>query len=852
MKQNQLTKNRSGLIWLFRMAWRDGKASLKRLILFVSSIVLGIAALVSIQNFGQTLEETISGQSRELMGADFLIDSDQPANERVQGLIDSLGGAQSREINFVSMAIFPGKEGSKLIRVRAMEGAYPLYGELLTRPESSANTYQAEEKALVDATLMLQFALKPGDSIKIGNKIFSIGGSLLEAPGNTVVSTSVAPAVWIPYQTLEETGLVQTGSRLEYNYYFKAVAGVDLDGLYEKIDPILDAEGADLDLHTDTSQRLGRRFNNVGRFLKLVAFIALLLGCLGIASSVHIYMKQKRAFIAILKCIGATRMQAFLIFLIQIGSIGLLGGILGSSLGLLLQEVFPYFVRDFIPVELAWTTHWGPVLLGVGLGLMMAVLFGLLPLLSTWFISPLSVLRAGKHDSPGSRRLTVAVLLLVFFGIWGVASKILDQPSRALWFVLGIGTTFLILAGIAWGLMRLIRRYFPHSWGFVARQSLLNLFRPNNQTLVLILAIGIGTFLISTLYFTQDMLLAKARLEDETPSANLILLDVQADQQQGVADIIKPSGLPLLENIPIVTMRLDQIKGRKINEIRKDTTSTINGWILNHEFRVTYRDSLIGREQLSAGEWVPRYEETGGPIPISLSDNVARDAEVAVGDTLVFNVQGVLMDTFVASIRQIDWGRLQLNFSVVFPQGVLESAPRFHIMSTYAESEEESARLQQDLVRAYPNISILDVRQILGVVSDILGKLSWVIRFMAFFSILTGFIVLLGAVRTSKFQRIRESVLLRTLGAKSRQILKISALEYFFLGGIGSLMGVLLALMGTQLLAYGVFELAFIPSWIPFLVVFPLISLTVLAIGLFNSRAVLKSPPLEVLRREGV
>jgi putative ABC transport system permease protein len=316
--------------------------------------------------------------------------------------------------------------------------------------------------------------------------------------------------------------------------------------------------------------------------------------------------------------------------------------------------------------------------------------------------------------------------------------------------------------------------------------------------------------------------------------------------------MIRPRGLPVLENIPIVTMRLDQIRNRKVEEIRKDTTSTINGWILNHEFRVTYRDSLIASERLLEGEWIPSFRDKSGPIPISLSDNVARDAESGVGDTLVFNVQGVLMETVISSIREVDWGRLQLNFSVVFPEGVLEGAPRFHVLTTFAESEDTSARFQQDLVSTYPNISVLDVRQLLSAVGDILEKLSWVIRFMAFFSILTGFIVLLGAVRTSKFQRIRESVLLRTLGATGQQIRRITILEYLFLGSIGSLMGVLLSLLGTQLLAYGVFELSFTPSWVPFLVVFPLISLTVLAIGLLNSRGVLNSPPLEVLRKEGV
>ena len=671
------------------------------------------------------------------------------------------------------------------------------------------------------------------------------------APGNTAVTTSVAPAIWIPYGEIEHTGLIQVGSRVGYNFYFRTEPDADLQAIYDLWDPIMDRNNADVDLHTDTSQRLGRRFDNVGSFLKLVAFVALLLGCLGIASSVHIYMKEKRQFIAILKCLGATRRQSFLIFLLQISGIGLLGGLLGTGIGLALQQIFPRVVRDFLPLELDWSIHWGPVLLGLALGLIMAVLFGLLPLLNTWLISPLAVLRIQHQTSRLSKRLTALVLGLIVLVLWGVSAGLLGQAVRALAFVFGLALTFSLLAAIAWGFMRLIRKYFPHSWGFEARQSLLNLFRPNNQTLVLVLSIGIGTFLISTLYFSQDLLLARARMEDNRPSANLILLDVQAGQQQAVAETTRAEGMPVLENIPIVTMRLEKIKDRTVNEIREDSTSTVSQWILSHEFRVTYRDSLIESERLREGEWVATYSGEV-PVPVSLSDNVARDAQVTVGDRMLFNVQGVLLETVVANIREVDWGRLQLNFSMVFPPGVLDNAPRFHVLTTRAPDAARSAALQQALVRKFPNITVLDIRQLLVVVSDILDKIGWVIRFMAFFSILTGFIVLLGAVRTSKFQRIRESVLLRTLGAKGHQILRIAALEYLFLGAIGSLMGVLLALGATELLARNLFDTPFIPSWVPFGVVVPVICLLVLAIGLLNSRSVLNSPPLEVLRREGV
>ena len=252
---------------------------------------------------------------------------------------------------------------------------------------------------------------------------------------------------------------------------------------------------------------------------------------------------------------------------------------------------------------------------------------------------------------------------------------------------------------------------------------------------------------------------------------------------------------------------------------------------------------------MEAGEWVPKVISKE-QIPISISDNFARDAKVKVGDKLSFNVQGVIMNTVVSSIRTVDWGRMQLNFSIVFPIGVLEKAPQFTVLTTNVPDENASAKLQKELVRLFPNVSILDIRQILVVVEGLLNKISWIINFMAFFSILTGIIVLMGAVRTSKYQRIRESVLLRTLGAKSRQILKIVALEYLYLGILGGLSGILLSLVSSQLLAFFVFESAFKPSLFPFLVLFPGITLLVLLIGITNSRSVIKSPPLEVLRKE--
>ncbi|WP_047414952.1 ABC transporter permease [Cellulophaga sp. Hel_I_12] len=831
------------------MAWRDAKASRVRLLLFMASIILGIAAVVSIQLFSTNLKDNIQRQSKALMGADYIIDSRQEPTLRAQAIIDSLK-PDAQEVNFVSMIAFPKNGGTKLVKVRGLQGDFPFYGTIDTEPSSASVAYQDLGGALVDATLMLQFNVKAGDSIKVGELTLPIAGALKAIPGSTAISTSVAPTVIIPNRLIEGTELLQFGSRKEYQFFYKATDSLNLSRFADKIGPLLDAENADLDTHTSTSQRLGRRYDNVGKFLNLAAFIALLLGCIGIASSVHIYIKEKLQSIAVLKCMGASRKQSFLIFLLQIAGIGIVGGLLGSLIGVALQELFPYILQEFLPFTVEISISIQPILIGIFLGLFMSVLFALLPLLRTWYVSPLEVLRVDEEASQGPNKVRFFVLGLILLFLFLFSFWLLKDALYALSFVGGTLVTFATLAFIATGFMKLIKRYFPKRFGYTTRQSLLNLFRPNNQTVVLVVAIGLGTFLISTLYFTKDILLAKTEIGQTAENANLIILDVQTDQRDAIEKRLTDGNLPVLSSIPIVTMRVHKIKDRLVNDIRQDSVREMGGWILRHEFRTTYRDTLADSEEVLEGEWTPELPK-GAPVVISISDNIARDAKLAVGDALVFNVQGVLLETTIGSIRSVDWTQLQPNFTIVFPKGVLEQAPQFRVITTAVPDEVGSANLQRDLVAQFPNVSVLDLRQVFTIVEDILDKVSWIINFMAFFSILTGIIVLIGSVRTSKYQRIKESVLLRTLGAKNTQILKISALEYVFLGLLGSLVGILLALVSSLCLALFVFKEPFLPSSIPFLVFLPGITLLVLAIGLSNIQTVLRSSPLEVLRREG-
>ncbi len=841
-------KNNAGFLWLLKMALRDGKASYGKLLLFVFSITLGVAAVVSVHSFSRLLKENIALQSKSLLGADYVIESDRPVNDKVQGIMDSLGGSDAREINFLSMAAFPGNNGTKLMEVRGVEGGFPFYGDLETNPSSAKTSFKAGG-ALVDVTTMLQLNLKKGDSIKLGAVTLPIAGALENVPGSTSVFGAIAPPVLIPFQFIETTGLVQTGSRIEYKYYFKADEGQDMALLNEKVEPVLDAEDADLDTHLSEARRLGRRYENFGKFLNLVGFIALLLGCVGIASGMGIYVQMKVKSIAVLKCLGASKKQSYLIFFVQIACMGIVGGLLGTIIGYGLQQLFPVLLGDLIPVEVDIALSLQSTVLGLSLGLAMSVLFALYPLMKTLYVSPLQALRVVKETQTRSKRATLLVGFGIISFVFGFSYWLLDDLLRSFFFVVGLLVVFLILTAVARLFMALLKRFFPYSWGFVPRQSLKNLFRPQNQTLVLVLSIGIGTFLISTLYFTKDMLLEKAAIEDSANSANMILMDIQSQQVEDVSNTIEASGMPVIDKISIVTMRVETLNGKHVEDIRKDTTSQVGRWILNHEFRVTYRDSLIGSEKVIEGKWVNNFN-SDMDIPISVSSDFANMAKVTIGDPVSFNVQGRIMNTVVQSIREVDWSRLQPNFSVVFPSGVLESAPQFSVMTLRTPNDDSSAKLQQKLVSDFPNVSILDLKRILELLEDILAKIGWIINFMAFFSIFVGVAVLMGAIYSSKHQRVKQGALLRTLGAKTFQILKMIAIEYTILGFLGAFMGVVLAVLGSTLLAWMLFDTTFVPSVIPFAIILPAITFLVFALGVGNSVGIVRNSPLAVLKKE--
>ncbi|PHN06672.1 ABC transporter permease [Flavilitoribacter nigricans DSM 23189 = NBRC 102662] len=833
------------------MAWRDSRQSRGRLLLFISSIVIGIAALVAIQSFGENLQNDIDAEAQTLLGADLALELNQPPSDSLLEWMNGLGTEQARTVSFVSMAYFPGSDNTRLASIQALEGNFPFYGELVTEPAAAGRNFVGGPSALVDQSMMEQYGAEVGDSVKIGELTFRIAGRLLSAPGRTGINAAIAPVIYIPIDWLDGTGLVQRGSRINYNYFFKFDPEFDIDQLIEDNETMLDAERVDDDTVEDRKRSIGNALGNFTTFLNLVAFVALLLGCIGVASAVHIYIKEKVPTVAVLRCLGASGRQAFQIYLIQVAIMGLLGTLLGVLAGSILQLALPAVMADFLPVEnISTDVSWKAVVQGLMTGMGISILFTLLPLLRIRRTSPLRTLRAvGDEKMPADPlRWVIYGLITIFVALFTYWQT--ESWQDTLVFPLGLGIALGVLALVARAFIWALRRFFPRDWSFVWRQSLANLFRPNNQTLILLVSIGLGTALLATLFFTRDLLLDQVRLTGSGDRPNMVLFDIQTSQKEEVARLVEQNGLPLLQEVPIVTMRLETINGITKAQNEADTTSEIRNWVFNREYRVTYRDTLIDSETVVEGEWHGEKAKDG-TIYVSIADNIADDMQAEIGDALVFNVQGRTIETVVSSIREVDFRRVQTNFFVVFPSGVLENAPQFHVVVTRTSDQSQSIAFQSALVQGFPNVSVVDLSMILKTVDEILNKVAFVVRFMALFSILTGLLVLISSVLLSKYQRIRESVLLRTIGAKRRQILWINGLEYFILGSLATITGLFLAVIGAWALAYFQLDIPFRPNLMPALYSYLIITGLTVLIGLFNSREIVSEPPLEVLRRIG-
>jgi putative ABC transport system permease protein len=837
-----------------RMAWRDSRSSRRRLLLFSISISLGVAALIAIGLFRASLAQAIDEQARALLGADLVVESSRPFTPEQEKMLRSLGETQAREVRFRTMAFFPRSGGTRLVYVRALGGAFPFYGQMETKPASAAQSFRNGGEAVPEESLLFQFRSQPGDPIKIGQATFRIAGALTKMPGEASPAASFAPRVYIPLQNLAETDLLKPGSLARYLNFVKFAPNVDVAAEVKKLAPRIEAAGLEYDTVAKRKKDLGRALDNLYRFLNLVGFISLLLGAVGVASAIQAHLQQKMRTAAILRCLGAAGRTTVAVYLLQAMAMGVIGVLAGAALGLTMHGLLPGTLQKFIPFPLPRAIAWTPVWGGMAVGLVVCMLFALPPLLRFRRVSPLLALRAAVDENLASVRRDFATWLIYFFIAASLSVFAISQAeswSDGLFVAGGLGVAIGVLVGIAQLGIFLMRKLLPQGWSFVLRQGMANLYRPNNRTLLLTLSLGLGTFLLLTIYLTRDVLLTQFRSIDARDQPNIFLFDIQPEQTRAVAQLVRREHLPVIQEAPIVTMRLVEVKGRRAADLLKDPQQKIPEWELEREYRSTYRADLSETEKITAGQWIGHFDHHPGErVPVSVEQDIAKDLGLTIGDTLVFDVQGVPIKTRVASLREVDWKRFQTNFFVVFPKGVLENAPTFNVLVSRVPTPAASARLQNAVVAKFPNVSAIDLSSIIQTVDSILTKVALVIRIMSLFTVGTGLIVLGSTIWSGRYQRLKESVLLRTLGASRWQIWKILGAEYLFLGLLGSMTGIVLALAASWALAVFAFQLDYTLSFTPIVLAALTVSSFTVMVGLLTSYGVGSAPPLAVLREE--
>ena len=835
--------------WTFalRTAWRESRRQRSRLLLCALSIVFGVAALVAVDSFTQNLEAGLDEEAKALLGADLQITSRSSFSAGAERLFEQIGGEQSREIRFASMAYFPKSEQSRLIQVRALGGGFPYYGTFETEPANVTVTHTEEPIIVMDPLILRQQELEVGDTVRLGATEFTIAAELIRVPGEAAFAGIFAPRAYIPLSQLESTGLIGVGSIAFYRVY---AAGLDAapDAIIEANQVAIDAAYLRAETVEDRKERIGRPLENLNSFLGLVGFVALLLGGVGIAGAVQAYLQQKRDTVAILRCLGSSSKQAAGIFWFQIAGIALLGAFAGAVAGVFCQAALPRFLAPVLPFQLDFFVSWPSILTGILYGVVTASVAGLFPLLPLRKVSPLRAIRADFSSHPSdmdwlTRLLVIASVLLVGF----FATTRTSVWWHGLVFIGGLVVALLVFWGTA-ALLKWVLRKSIRAKSFVLRQATANLHRPQNRTVYLTVSLGVGTFLIYTLTLIQTGLLQQTELAEQSDSPNLLFFDVQPDQLNGLEALLEKRDMSFATASPVVTMRLSSVKGQSVTEIKQDPNLEIDDWILNREWRSTYRGAPGAAETVSSGDYVSDWTGQAEPIPFSLEDGMARELSVSIGDRMTFDVQGIPLEVEVSSLRTVDWTQMWPNFFATFPLGVLEGAPQWWIAVTRSPNTETTAQLQSEIFKAYPNVSAVDLNVVIDSLQTVLGRINFAMRFMGLFTMATGIIILANAVAASRHQRVAESALLRTLGASGLQIRAMLALEYALLGLVAGLVGVVLALAAGYSLGIWVFKVDFYTPWLQVAVAIGTVVVLSTVTGLLCSRGVSSAPPLRVLR----
>jgi putative ABC transport system permease protein len=870
------------MTFVVRMALREIRASWRRLVFFFVCIAVGVASIVAIRSLIQSVRVALTREAQALTGGDLVIAGNSAFSPRVRETVAREHGrgriqtvSESVEIATMVRAADRPAAATRMVELRAVEPPFPLYGTLALAGTAYSHELLRGHGALVRPELLAQLGVAPGDRILIGTKAFEIRGVVDREPGRNLGAFSLGPRVFIDHADLPSTGLLTFGSRASYQLLMRT-GGPDeeLAALAEDLRTSLADEFVRTRTYRQNENRMTENLTRAENYLSLVGLVVLMLGGIGVSSVTRVFIQQKVKSIAILKCVGSTSRQVLALYLTQVLSLGLAGSLLGVAIAGGVIAALPAIVSSLVPLlppEYGLTM--GAVGQGVAVGMLVATLFSAVPLLDVRHVKPSFLLR---QTAPPERRLdwlkwvvaSIVVATLVGVASWQGGSLrvglLLSGGLLAVITVLHLTGAALIRAAQALGRSR----------SFVLRQAAVRVGRPGNQTRVVLLAVGLGAFFILGVRGLQANLLRDFSLQAGPDAPDMFLIDVQPDQRERLTAFLDQANgaAPPPRLIPAVRARVVGVSGREVN---LDGYQAVRGRGLGREYTVTYRRALEANETVVDGRWWDEMRAGGGEAEVSIEEGVARPDDdgparggppgpggrtappgprgaIHVGDLMRFDVLGQLVEARVTSIRKVDWEDFRAGgFMFVFRPGALDQAPQTFITALRGPADPGArARMQAALVAEFPNVSLIDLREILQTVRAIVDNVTLAVTVVGGMVLLSGALILVGSIAMTKYRRVYEAAILKTLGASSRLIAAMLFVEYGLLGALAGCVGALGAVALSWSVARYVLELRWAPS--------PLLTLAgilgsagfVAAIGVLASLDVLRHKPLATLRAE--
>jgi putative ABC transport system permease protein len=861
--------------FVLKMLARELRSSWRRLLFFFVCVAVGVGAIVAIRSVIQSVRTGLMSEARSIIASDVLISTNRPwTNEVLTALGQRLATNDVLDrMDAIETATMVraegGAEAARMVELRGVPPKFPFYGRVILQDgQAFSHDLLRGRGALVRPELLTQLGTRVGGRLIIGGQPFTIRGVIAQEPGRRVGAFSFGSRVLIDYDDLRATELLAFGSRASYQILLRvreqAVESMTRDIRRDFRDRFVQARS-----YRSTEDDIGEDLMRAENYLSLVGFVMVVLGGIGVWSVTRVFVKQKLRSVAILKCVGATANQILATYVAQVLLLGIGGSLLGVGIAAVaIAAVPPSAAAAFGNVSYGLTLS--AALQGLAVGLLVSLLFSLVPLLEVRRVKPLLLLRSlDTLSAPvtGARTwrsrmipnwlrradpVQIAAAAIVTAALVALAAWQASSIQVALVVCGGFAGIALILHGAGALLVRAVRPlaatpYFP------LRHAVGSLRRPGNQTRVILLAVGLGSFFVLGVRALQANLLEQFTVQLKRSGADMFLIDIQQDQADGVRAFFRDAGIAEPQLIPVLRARVTAVRGSETN---LESYADVRGrGGLGREYVITYRDRLEPNETLLDGEfWTgkPPLPADATELEVSIEKNIRDRARIRPGDVMRFDVLGRIVQARVTSVREVEWGDARNGgFMFVFRPGSLERAPHTYIATLKApEDPAARARLQRDLVTRYPNVSAIDVREVLAQIQSVVDNVTFAISIVGTVALASGALILIGAVAMTKFQRVYEAAILRTLGASTRVLGTMLALEYSALGLIAGLIGATGSLALSWAVCRFVFEIDWSPA--PGLLAAGAFATTLLVgiIGIVASADVLRKKPLATLRAE--